>query len=389
MAIPKLRFNEFKDEWKKEYLKNSSYIITKGTTPLNFSESGIKFIKIECLKDNFIDNSKCLYIDEKTHTSTLKRSILEKNDILFAIAGATIGKCGIVKLENLPSNTNQALAIIRLKNTINPYFLLNILKSIRMQKYIFLNISIGAQPNINLEQMGNFMFSFPSIDEQSKIANFLSLLDKKIDLQKQKIEALKIYKIGLIQESYNNNCGNKIKMKDLIIQKSIRNAKNEVDNVYSVSNKEGFILQSEQFKDRTVASEDTQNYKIVEKNDFAYNPARINVGSIARMKQDVKGIISPMYICFRGNEKIIPEYLEYFFKSYKFTYEMNKRLEGSVRMCLSYESMINIPIELPCIEEQRKVSDLFNSIGHKINQEESKLKKLNEIKKGLLQKMFI
>ncbi|MCI9016399.1 MAG: restriction endonuclease subunit S, partial [Clostridia bacterium] len=204
-----------------------------------------------------------------------------------------------------------------------------------------------------------------------------------------KIEALKIYKIGLIQESYNNNCGNKIKMKDLIIQKSIRNAKNEVANVYSVSNKEGFILQSEQFKDRTVASEDTQNYKIVEKNDFAYNPARINVGSIARMKQDVKGIISPMYICFRGNEKIIPEYLEYFFKSYKFTYEMNKRLEGSVRMCLSYESMINIPIALPCIEEQRKVSDLFNSVGHKINQEERKLKKLNEIKKGLLQKMFI
>ena len=188
---------------------------------------------------------------------------------------------------------------------------------------------------------------------------------------------------------YNSNYDHKIKMKDLIIQKSVRNAKNEVDNVYSVSNKEGFILQSEQFKDRTVASEDTKNYKIIEKNDFAYNPARINVGSIARMKQNVHGIISPMYICFRCNQRIIPDYLEYFFESYQFTYEMNKRLEGSVRMCLSYESIINIPIELPSIEEQRKVSNLLNSIDSKKSQEKYKLEKLKDLKKGLLQKIFI
>lgn len=198
-----------------------------------------------------------------------------------------------------------------------------------------------------------------------------------------------IFKTGLIQRIYNNHYDNKIKMRDLIIQKSIRNTKNEVENVYSVSNKEGFILQTEQFKDRTVASEDTQNYKIVEKNDFAYNPARINVGSITRMKQNVKGIISPMYICFKCNEKIIPEYLEYFFQSYKFIYEMNKRLEGSVRMCLSYESMINIPIELPDIKEQRNISNVLNNIDDKINTEENKYKKLNKFKKGLLQKMFI
>lgn len=178
-------------------------------------------------------------------------------------------------------------------------------------------------------------------------------------------------------------------MKNLIIQKSIRNANNDIDNVYSVSNKEGFILQSEQFKDRTVASENTKNYKIIEENDFAYNPARINVGSIARMKQNVQGIISPMYICFKCNQRIIPDYLEYFFESYKFTYEMNKRLEGSVRMCLSYESMINIPIELPSIEEQSKVSNLLNSIESKKKREEYKFVKLNDLKKGLLQKLFV
>ena len=178
-------------------------------------------------------------------------------------------------------------------------------------------------------------------------------------------------------------------MEEILIQKSIRNTNDEIHNVYSVSNKDGFILQTEQFKDRIVASEDTRNYKVVVKNDFAYNPARINVGSIARMKQDIKGIISPMYICFKCNEKILPEYLEYFFESSKFTYEMSKRLEGSVRMCLSYESMLNIPIELPNKNEQEKISTFLNSLSNKIKLEEKKFTELNKLKKGLLQKMFI
>ena len=153
--------------------------------------------------------------------------------------------------------------------------------------------------------------------------------------------------------------------------------------------KDGFILQSEHFKDRMVASEDTTNYKIIENDDFAYNPARINVGSIARMKKNKNGIISPMYICFKCNEKILPEYLEFFFESLKFIYEMNKRLEGSVRMCLSYESMINIPIEVPDKKEQEKISNILTSLDEKVYQEEKRYMKLDEVKKGLLQKMFV
>lgn len=182
---------------------------------------------------------------------------------------------------------------------------------------------------------------------------------------------------------------NKEKLLKLINQKSNRNSNNEVKDVYSISNKDGFLLQSNQFKDRMIASEDISNYKIVKKDYFAYNPARINVGSIARMKEAKQGIISPMYICFVCNEKILPDYLEYFYESSVFNYEMNKRLEGSVRMCLSYESMINIPIELPSLEEQRKYSQILNKIDEKIKKEENIYIIQNNLKKGLLQKMFI
>lgn len=196
-------------------------------------------------------------------------------------------------------------------------------------------------------------------------------------------------KKGLIQRIFNNKYNNCMKIEELIFQKSTRNSKNEIKDVYSVSNKDGFILQSEHFKDRMVASEDTTNYKIIKNDDFAYNPARINVGSIARMKKNKNGIISPMYICFKCNEKILPEYLEYFFESPKFIYEMNKRLEGSVRMCLSYESMINIPIEVPDKKEQEKISNILTSLDKKVYQEEKRYTKLDEVKKGLLQKMFV
>lgn len=80
----------------------------------------------------------------------------------------------------------------------------------------------------------------------------------------------------------------------------------------SVSNRQGFIKQSDQFENRNVASEDTSNYKIVEQNDFVFNPARINVGSIARLTTFEKGIVSPMYVCFRTQENVAPEYIDYF-----------------------------------------------------------------------------
>jgi len=387
LLVPKLRFEEFKDEWKQIDLSNIfTFYSTNSLSRADLVESGsIKNIhygdihqRFHNLLDIAVESLPYIKSNSKINIDNCK-NYCQDGDLIFADASEDydgIGKA--VEIINIGNNK-----VVSGLHTIWARDINNIMSN-GFKGYLFntpiIHNQIRVLANgfkvygISKNNICDLDVKVPSKSEQEKIANLFSLLDKKIELQQKKIEVLKIYKIGLIQKTYNNNCGNKIKMKDLIIQKSIRNAKNEIYNVYSVSNKEGFILQSEQFKDRTVASEDTQNYKIVEKNDFAYNPARINVGSIARMKQDVKGIISPMYICFRGSEKIIPEYLEYFFESYKFTYEMNKRLEGSVRMCLSYESMINIPIELPSIEEQRKVSDLFNSVGHKINQEESKLK---------------
>ena len=159
--------------------------------------------------------------------------------------------------------------------------------------------------------------------------------------------------------------------------------------VLSVSNRYGFIEQSEQFEDLTVASEDTSNYKIVSLNDFAYNPARINVGSVARLKYFDKGIVSPMYICFHCKDNVRPEFLEHFFSTKFFYLEMEKRLEGSVRMCLSFEGMCNFPIHIPSYEMQMNIGKKITVLNDKLGLEESYSKNIKIHKQYLLSQLFI
>jgi type I restriction enzyme S subunit len=200
--VPNYRFPEFLEdgEWVETKLGEICEVITKGTTPQNFSDTGIRFIKIEAFRENQILAEKCMFITLDIHKKELKRSVLKENDILFAIAGATIGKVNIIKKEILPANTNQALAIVRLKEKENKKFILHILKSHIMLLYIQKSISVGAQPNLNLEQMSSFSFAYPeNPNEQQKIASCLSSLDELITAQTEKIAQLKLHKKGLMQ----------------------------------------------------------------------------------------------------------------------------------------------------------------------------------------------
>lgn len=176
-----------KFEWKKVKLGEITSVITKGTTPTSlgysFTNQGINFIKSESITaDKFLDKTKYCHISKETHEK-LKRSQLQINDILFSMAGVFLGKTGIVTVSDIPANTNQAVAIIRvipeLADTNYIYYYLN-------QKNIiaYINSSTGqsAQPNINLKQIGQLEIVLPSIATQKKIASVFNALDDKIAL---------------------------------------------------------------------------------------------------------------------------------------------------------------------------------------------------------------
>ena len=300
----------------------------------------------------------------------------------MAMYGATSGDIAVSKIKGA---INQAILCIRTKQ--NKKFIESVWNkhvSKNLRKYLQ-----GGQGNLSADIVKGISFFFPTLKEQEKIANLVSLLDERISTQNKIIEDLKKLKSAIIEIEYTPNTKTTSHIGDVIEQISKRNKNNVIKNVLSVSNRQGFIKQSDQFENRNIASEDTSNYKIVEQNNFAFNPARINVGSIARLTTFEKGIVSPMYICFRPQENVAPEYIDYFFESKHFYCEIQKRLEGSVRQCLSFEGLCNIPLSLPSFEMQQRIGKRLFTLGQKIKTETDLLELLNKQKQYLLRQMFI
>lgn len=200
-SVPEVRFPGFTGEWERRKLSNLTSLITKGTTPLDKSGVGkINFIKVENLDPSSGEIISCSKITKEEHEGYLKRSQLKENDILFSIAG-TLGRVGIVNLGVLPANTNQALSIIRLKDGYLKY-IATVLRGNAVERFIRRNPTIGAQPNLSLEQVGNLEIPYPQLDEQKVIGDFFDNLDTLITLHQRKLEAMKEYKKGLLQQMF-------------------------------------------------------------------------------------------------------------------------------------------------------------------------------------------
>lgn len=128
--------------------------------------------------------------------------------------------------------------------------------------------------------------------------------------------------------------------------------------VLSVTNRPGFTV-SEEFFDRKVFSKDLSNYKIVRKGQFAYNPSRVNVGSIARLKEFDKGLLSPMYVAFETKGGLNGSYLDYWISSQRFRNLVKASTQGSVRDSLNFSALAEFPFNLPPETEQRKIVSIL------------------------------
>ena len=190
-------------EWEEKILGDICELITKGTTPKDYSNNpeDINYIKIESIVANKICLDKCTKIEKTIHEGVLKRSILKEGDILFAIAGS-LGTMAVVEKNMLPANTNQALAIIRLNKECCSQYIYTVLSSTVMTQYIKQCCTIGAQPNLSLKQMNDFAFPYPCLEEQQKIADFLSEFDNAIEYAKEELEVWKNIKKGLLQQMF-------------------------------------------------------------------------------------------------------------------------------------------------------------------------------------------
>ena len=379
--VPHLRFPEFSGEWKKCKLGDLCNVLMckRILVSQTNTEDGVPFYKIGTIgstPDAYI--SKELFDDYK-----VKYNYPRKGEVMITCAG-TVGKCVVYDGEDAYFQDSNIVWIDNPTQYISNGFLFHLLSKVDWRK-----LNSTTIIRIYNDDLRNLKMSYPRKEEQQKISHLLSLLDERIATQNKIIEDLKKLKSAIIEIEYSPKDSYHSHIGGAIVQISKRNKDNHLCNVLSVSNRQGFIKQSEQFEDRNVASDDTSNYKIVEKNDFAYNPARINVGSIARLTKFETGIVSPMYICFRTKDCLLPEYLELFFESRNFFYHIEKRLEASVRLCRSYEELCNIPIVIPSIEKQKQVDLHLSKLAQKIDLEMKILQFVQQQKTYLLHQMFI
>ena len=387
LNVPHLRFPEFSGEWEKcklgDIATGFDYGMNAAAKPFDGENKYIRITDIDEASSTYIDK------DIVSPDGTLTENYLVNDrDILLARTGASTGKSYLYRKSD--GKLYYAGFLIRANVTKhNPYFVFSQLHTHRYWSWVSIMSARSGQPGINSQEYSSFPVYVTSLREEEKISALLSIIDERIATQNKIIEDLKILKSAIIERAYSNRSCHSCRIGDVIEQISERNKDKSIDMVLSVSNKQGFINQSEQFEDRIIASEDTSNYKIVHKNDFAYDPARINVGSIARLTTIDTGIVSPMYICFRVRKGVVSEYLEHFFSTSYFFYEMQKRLEGSVRQCLSFESICNIPIYIPSSEEQHTIGKKISVLLDKIDIETHYHCKLVEQKHYLLRQMFI
>jgi type I restriction enzyme S subunit len=286
------------------------------------------------------------------------------------------------------------------EKSYNKDFLLQQLNSDYLQKQYKRLSAGGVVQNISSEIVYSTYLIKPTLPEQQKIASIFTAIDQKISQLKKKKDLLEQYKKGVMQKIFSQQIRfkdddgrefpkwEKKRLGDFLVHKSLRNKNNKTTLVLSVSNTRGFIAQSDQFDNHRVASVDVSNYKIVSQNDFAYNPSRINVGSIARLTNYSEGIVSPMYAVFGFKQRLDAGYFENLIKTHKFKFLVKTSCSGSVRDSLNFDDLCEFVFNFPSLPEQTKIATFLSAIDDKIHHTQKQVEQAEHWKKGLMQLMF-
>lgn len=303
---------------------------------------------------------------------------------LYDKPSVLIGRKGTIdkpQFMDSPFWTVDTLFYSEINNNSNPKFIYYYFCKIPWRRYS----EASGVPSLTASNIENLKVTKIDISEQEKIAKILSTWDKGIELNQEKIKEYKEYKKAFLQNIFSNKNFKEFKLKEFLTEKSERNKNNQVKRVLSVTNSRGFVNQDEYFG-KGIASQDVTNYKIVKKGQFAYNPSRVNVGSIDLLSNYDEGILSPMYVIFDVKDKLNKTLFKNWLNSHNFKGRIKSFVAGSVRDSLSFKDMSMMKIRLPeDIKEQEKIAKVLQTQDKEISLLEQELEQLKLQKKSLMQ----
>lgn len=377
---PRLRFKEFIKNWERYEAEQIFQNITdknhpddivltiqqgKGTLPRELSGRNI-------LYDN-------------TNTKNYKR--VKFGDFIIHLRSFEGG----LEMANEQGIVSPAYTILRHKKNIafgfyKAYFRTNEFINHVLSKSVE-GIRDGKQ--ISYDAFKWLSIPYCQLEEQQKIADFLSLIDQRIEKQRQLVESLKKYKRGYFQRIISSLETSSFELKNIVNE---YNVKSKIQNEFPIlsSTLSGIKLQNDYFN-KQAASETTIGYKIVPLGYFTYR-SMSDTGEFRFNLQNIieKGIVSPAYPVFKVKEEYNAEFVEYILnETDKIKSQLLIKKEGGTRYALSFSKFQTLKIDLPAKNVQDKMVSQLKFINKILTNEERILSSLQKVKNGLLQQMFI
>ena len=336
----------------------------------------------------------------KIGLNEVKNCLLPSKSICVSCIGSDLGK---VVLTKKPTVTNQQFNSI-VPNEENDADFIYYLMTVVGKHLNYLSKTSTAVPIINKSTFANYEIEIPNIKEQKRIGKILSSLDDKIELNRRindnlERQAQALFKswfvdfepfkkgkfidseLGMIPEGWQvEELGN--------ITNSITEKVGKRTDVKVLSPvNTGDLLLSEEYFTKQVYSKNLAKYIMVAPNDFAYNPARINIGSIGMNTFDFSGCVSPVYVVFRC-EKEYHHFFNIFKATKNFKEEVNTRAIGGVRQTLSYKDFSLIKIVYPPKEVVEQFNKIYSHIMTLIKKNILENKRLHQTRDILLPKLM-
>ncbi len=342
------------------------------------------------------------YIENETFNQ-ISQYTVKKSDLIVSIVG-TIGLTNIIdySLDNANLTENCA-KITNLKEGYNIEFVYYYLNS-NIGQNLIQEATVGAvQKKLPIKNIRTLKMPFPNITIQNKIVKILSTIDKKIEINKRinknleeqietvynsffvyyddfSIEELEECEIGLIPKEWDL-----LSLGEVTTQIKEKVGNNDY-KVFSAVNTGNLIL-SEEYFDKQVFSKSIEKYIVVKQKEFAYNPARVNIGSIGRNDFDYDGCVSPVYVAFKVEEGY-ENFVNMFIKSKRFNQWVVTLASGSVRQTLNYTDFSIIKIAYPPKDLIEKFNIIYESYYEVINHNNSMISNLEKIRDILLPKLM-
>lgn len=415
MSTPKIRFKGFEDDWEQRKLGDISDVRDGTHASPKYQVTGHPFVTSKNVKNGFINYDDIQYISDEDFEEINKRSKVDVNDILMGMIG-TIGNMALIRTE--PNFAIKNVALIKDTKQVNYLYLYHFLHSPYIEKQLSSGMDGGTQKFVALGNVRNLTILFPSEEEQRKVGNHFEQLDHLITLHQRKCDETKELKKFMLQKMFPKN-GEKNpeirfdgftddweqrKLKDMC---SIITKQTGFD--YTTTIKPSLVTKKEEDTYSFIQNKDFEGMNINLDTDF-YIPISVaerypkitldqpsllisisgRIGNVGLYSLQSKAFIGgAVGICKLNNiedgKTVLYELLSPFGQKY-----FSSLVKASSHANITVEDIRNIEVLLPkSVKEERRINIFFEKLDHLITLHQRKCEKLKELKKFMLQNMFV